>query len=313
MAMNCQGFRELIESYLSNELLVETNHEFLRHLEECAACRNELAARRELRVRLRSAVKTSADMQADAVFAARLRSSLRDTALRSTAWERFKFAGFFNTRIWALTAACLLVVVLFGTEWLKRSAPANETVMKEIGPSDQTSESPLPAESPLLHAVHIAWREIAHAAIGDHRDCALEFRLKEKPIPLKQAAERFGTFNKDLDKTVIAAINEAPVEKPADRIEFLGAHSCVFEGRRFAHVVLKYKGRPVSILVINTDLPGDNIDSFTTQSEGPVQAASFSVAHHAVFVVSDLTKEENSAIAQIVSPSIRRHIEQSEA
>jgi hypothetical protein len=313
MITNCQEFRELIDSYLSGELLVETNHEVLRHLENCALCRNELAVRRELRMRLRSAVKNSAEMQIDPLFVRRLQSSLRETALRSTAWEKRKYAGLFNAKIWALTVACLLVAAFFLAVWLRLSEPTRETARPETNLPDLISESPIPTESPLLAAIHIAWREIAHAAIGDHRDCALDFRLREKPITLEQAAERFGKFNKDLDKTVIAAINESPVENPADKIEFLEAHSCIFQGRRFAHVVLRYRNHLVSILVTNTDLPDENIDVIAIQSEGIMKAAVFSVAHHAVFVVSDLTEAENSAIARIVSPSVRRHIEQSQA
>ncbi len=47
----------MMDSYLGDELLVETNHEVLRHLENCPACRNELAARRGLLAQMRSAVK----------------------------------------------------------------------------------------------------------------------------------------------------------------------------------------------------------------------------------------------------------------
>ncbi len=67
--MRCQEFREMMDSYMSNELLVETNHEVLRHLETCRACRAELAARRELRTRLGSAVKNSPAMQLNSAFA----------------------------------------------------------------------------------------------------------------------------------------------------------------------------------------------------------------------------------------------------
>jgi predicted anti-sigma-YlaC factor YlaD len=47
--MQCREFREIADSYLSNELMVETNHGVIAHLEQCAECRQELKARRELR------------------------------------------------------------------------------------------------------------------------------------------------------------------------------------------------------------------------------------------------------------------------
>lgn len=47
MTMNgeCRQVRELIDSYISGELTVESNHDVLRHLERCDACRSELERR----------------------------------------------------------------------------------------------------------------------------------------------------------------------------------------------------------------------------------------------------------------------------
>ena len=46
----------MIDSYLSDELLVETNHDVLRHLENCPACRSHLASCRVVRLKARSAL-----------------------------------------------------------------------------------------------------------------------------------------------------------------------------------------------------------------------------------------------------------------
>jgi anti-sigma factor RsiW len=45
--------RELMDSYLAGELLVETNHELLRHIESCAECAADLGRRQTLRALLR--------------------------------------------------------------------------------------------------------------------------------------------------------------------------------------------------------------------------------------------------------------------
>jgi anti-sigma factor RsiW len=52
----CEKIRKYLDSYITNELLVETNHEVLRHIENCPACAVELNARTRLRARLKSAV-----------------------------------------------------------------------------------------------------------------------------------------------------------------------------------------------------------------------------------------------------------------
>ena len=51
-AIDCRRVRELMDSYLSGELTVESNHELLRHVERCDACRAELAARERARALL---------------------------------------------------------------------------------------------------------------------------------------------------------------------------------------------------------------------------------------------------------------------
>lgn len=72
--MDCRDFKEMLDSYLCEELAVETNHSILRHAELCGPCRGEMAARRELRSRLRR-VCSRERMSADA--ATRLRERLR--------------------------------------------------------------------------------------------------------------------------------------------------------------------------------------------------------------------------------------------
>ena len=51
----CERVRRQLDAYLSNELLVETTSEVLRHLESCEACSHELDARTSLRKALRKA------------------------------------------------------------------------------------------------------------------------------------------------------------------------------------------------------------------------------------------------------------------
>jgi len=51
----CERIRRHLDAYLSNELLVETTSDVLRHLESCAACSQELEARTRVRDALRRA------------------------------------------------------------------------------------------------------------------------------------------------------------------------------------------------------------------------------------------------------------------
>src|SRR5437868_7233418 len=75
--MDCRNFKDVLDSYLSGELAVETNHDCLRHAEQCPACRAEMGARRNMRTTLRAAV-TRTCMSGEAQ--ARLRECLRAEA-----------------------------------------------------------------------------------------------------------------------------------------------------------------------------------------------------------------------------------------
>src|SRR5436305_1899049 len=62
----CRNALAKLDSYLDNELLVETSLEIEGHLQTCEACANEIEERQNLRARLRSAarvVKTPAGLE----------------------------------------------------------------------------------------------------------------------------------------------------------------------------------------------------------------------------------------------------------
>src|SRR5215470_12567089 len=82
--VRCHDFREMADSYLSDELLTETNHDMINHLESCAECRRELTARRNLRLNLRASFARADTLRTRDEFADNLRRELRVLALRGT-------------------------------------------------------------------------------------------------------------------------------------------------------------------------------------------------------------------------------------
>ena len=91
--MQCHDFRDIACLFLDDELLVETNHEVIRHLESCAGCRRELAARRNIRVKLRAAISSAPELQMTETFVERLRLELQS----QTHWRKF-FGAFLRNR-----------------------------------------------------------------------------------------------------------------------------------------------------------------------------------------------------------------------
>ncbi len=305
-----------MDSYISDELLVETNHEVLRHLENCPACRYELGAHRDLRKKTRSAVRNAPDAQMNSAFAANLRIQLRETALRPRWWELAGDYSFFNQKNLLTAAMSLLFFVCIGLVWVnyRNSSTATISVAEnqtntESKPNRAVENLP-PDDSSTAQAVQVALRETTDLAVGDHKNCALKFRLKEKPISLEEAAVKYEKFNKGLEKVVVEAAQAIFTGNSGGEIKMLAAHSCVFNGRRFAHIVLQRQNHVISVLTTASDssLPDPDAAAIVSQTTDNMQVASFQTKNHLVFVVSNLDASDNMTVARNVIPAVSRHL-----
>lgn len=298
--MECRELREIADSYLSDELTVESNHEAMSHLERCEGCRSEVSARRALRSKLRAAFVGMLDNRARPEFVDHLSAKLREAAIGAGPQVVVSTRSARLSRHWMLPiAACLLVTALIGV------AVVRQHVLRPTNLAQ--NESP----------VDVLKTGLAKAAVDDHRDCAIQFRLKEKPIELEVAAQKYDPVYFDLARSIFTERGDIPFGA-----QLLEAHSCVFEGRRFAHLVLKYHETTVSVLV--TDLPANNeVASGHPQSfKDPAtimcskikdyHVTYFPTARHAVFVVSALPEGENLALTRALAPGIFAHISKRE-
>ena len=261
--MECRDVRELVDSFLGEELLTETNHEMLRHLETCPDCRAELATRRTIRASVRGAFERTPDLDPSPEFLAQLRTTLKQTARTAPAGRGLRSQGW-----WALAALVLLAIALGfafrGRGWITATGA------------------------------------LARAAVGDHRNCALQFHLAEKPIPLEEAAQRF-----DAAYRVLQRLPPTDVMSSGGVARVIERHSCVYAGRRFAHIVLEYRGARVSLLVT----AGDDPSSGATTSRSPtsvgridgMSVASFSTARHMVFLAGDVDQQALMELAEAVA------------
>jgi len=95
----CRRIRSYLDSYLNNELLVETNYEVLKHMEICDSCSRSLRDRARLKDKLKSAVMRD---YAPVALRERINDNLR-------AGRRFKLG---TLTIVMAAAAALLVIAL---------------------------------------------------------------------------------------------------------------------------------------------------------------------------------------------------------
>jgi anti-sigma factor RsiW len=275
--MQCSDFREIADSYLSDELLIETNHDVIRHLDSCGECRSELAARRQLRYELRTKFNQTPELRVPDSFSDSLRIQLRQQALQrpGVVIPRIAYVGI---------AATLLIAVGLGFLAVERwRAGQRESA---------------------------AWASLTNSATADHRECALEHKLRGTIISLVEAGRVYDRAYASLaDQTSL----QASLPTGAQLID---AHSCAFQGRRFAHVVLKYHDQVASIVIAPreanakapTAMPGD-IAAFNSDS---YQVAAFQTASHAVFVVSSLNEADNMTLARSVSPLLEKQLRSTE-
>lgn len=109
MSPDCQNVCELMDSYLSGELSVETNHLVLRHLATCQACEREVRRRQRMRTRLAQALDVPVDVE-------RVRQRITHAVDREQrSWGR--------AARWSGVAAALIVGVLV-VQWLSRPVDA---------------------------------------------------------------------------------------------------------------------------------------------------------------------------------------------
>lgn len=322
--MQCHELRKLADSYLGDELLVETNHEVISHLESCAACRGELAARRELRARLRQAILNAPELQMRPEFAAQLRAQVRANATRK------KLFGRFDARTaWLAAAACLVIAGAFGIRVIQNGhAPASASrqtadLRRESSSEKETEFQPTPAVDTGA-TVRATLAGMTEAAAGDHRNCAVEFRLAQQPIELDVAAKEYDRAYAGLTDAVMQERG-----KLAAPLTLVKAHSCVFEDRRFGHIILKHQGRLVSVLVTELVKGLDRSSNLSAESTefskdveqivtacskvGGYQVACFKTGGHAVFVISDHSEGENVMIARRLASSVYKHVARAES
>ena len=262
--MQCREVRDLADSFLSEQLLVETNHEVLRHVEGCPACRGEFASLRELRTAIRRAFIHSESLGISDEFRDRVVSRLRAAATRKT-------LGRISTRRWAigLTIAAVLVIATGVGQFLRTRGIDS----------------------------------IARDAVGDHQNCAVQFRLAEKPISVEDAAARYDPSFRLLLDTPSDDWNT-----PIGPMHVVDRHSCVFQGRRFAHIVLQLQGQVVSLLVTRRDSERQSVDGtervpfpVRLPAEDGLQVVSFDIPGHIVFVVGGVGEQQLRQVAESLS------------
>jgi hypothetical protein len=138
---------------------------------------------------------------------------------------------------------------------------------------------------------------LAREAAGDHQNCAVKFNLAERPIPLEEAGRRYGA-----PYTALATFALPPLD---GALEPLDRHACVYQGRRFGHVVFRYRGSLTSLLV--TEGAAAARPALVSNDSGPV-VASLPAGPFLGFIVADLDPQDVLRLAQTLAEPLSQHL-----
>lgn len=271
----CQNIREILDPYLDNELLVETNRSVLDHLGFCHECALESERRTQLRRLLKTALTLNDDEQKDSEDSSRNRIQ--------TALDRERRPLITAKILWATLAASLILALTLGLVYWRMGStprPANSSTGK-------TPSSPPPV---LIAAVD-------RDAVENHQVCALSYPPSWAFDQQRVARDLTPRFAPLLD--VIG-------HKHAS-YELIEGHICSYQQRKYAHLIFRGGGHTVSVF-IEPDDAGANakssrpneIDEATYKA---YQVASVDTGLHHIFVVSDLPRVENLALANKLVPA----------
>jgi hypothetical protein len=254
---DCQNVRELMDSYLSEELSVETNHHVLRHLGACPSCASELTRRQRVRSLLLQSLAVPLDI---------------DRTRRRIVAAVHREQGSWRRRATWLAAAATLVAAIGAALWIGRPVDA------------------------------AAYDDSA----GDHAACALTYPEGTTYDPARAARNLAPPFER-----IAEAIGLSHGE-----YHVIDAHMCPYNGRNYAHVVLRGQGQTLSIFMepaVRGSLPstssrrsvGRGMWEVHSATRKGYQVDAVATPRHQVFLVSSHQTDPPEIGSAILESAVR--------
>lgn len=275
----CEKVRRYMDSYISNELLVETNHEVLQHLEGCSSCAAELEVRLRIRKSLQNAVRAET---AQPGLQAKIQARIRDHELEAPArWVAPRW--FLAIAAMLLLTAGLWVPVQF---WRARSQ-----------------------QDAFIQTLSARLATVLRVGLADHIHCAV-FRKYQKDPPSVQQMQ--STLGPRYSRLVSVAADRVPRD-----YRLVIGHQCSYRGRRYIHLAFRGESALMSLVITRKNagesFTKENLVPLLREAgvaiygarTGQFQVSGFETADYLVYVVSDLAKENNLQMTASLAPAVR--------
>jgi len=280
----CKKIQSYLDSYLNSELLVETNHELLKHLEECESCDRALKDRVRIKDQLKRVVLgDTAPID--------LRERIRNDIRRRTRFGR-SLASLTRSWMFAAAAVVLLGAIALGIVFKTRDRSTNVvpalSLEAEVAPGDQTGQ-------------------ILKVGFEDHVLCSIDHDMASRQFTAKEMSERLGPQY----ETLVTVVKE---KIPRDYVVVVG-HRCHYGSREFIHLILRHGNEVVSLIVTKKNGEGFPPGSAASimQASGirmyedewhNLQVAGMETRDYLAFVVSNESRRRNEDIASRLMPVI---------
>ena len=284
---NCERVRRYLDSYISNELLVESNLEVLRHIEQCSACSQELETRTRIRASLQTAVRRE---EVPPGFEQKIRREIREQG-PVRLWP-FAFSLKWMSAVAALFLISTAIWVVLRTR-------------RELSPQEQDA---------YVGRISSRLSTILQIGLRDHVHCAV-FRKYPKDAPA------FAEMARDLGPQYAGLVPLVKARVP-DEFRVILAHRCSVQGRNYVHLVLRGPSSLLSLIITQKN-PGE---SFPAAQLAPIllaagvpvyragasqfQVAAFETPAYLAFVISDLPEKRNLQLAAALAPPVQEFLRQ---
>jgi anti-sigma factor RsiW len=276
----CEKTRRYLDSYISNELLIETNHEVLRHLDLCRECSAELDERTRVRSQLKAAVKAQ---PAPPELAALVRERIRREESPS-GWRGQ----------WQMALAAAAAVVVCAGIWIGQ----RPGVLPPLGSR--------PAQDAFIQKIS-AKLSVLRVGLADHVHCSVFRRYPANAPTAEEMARELGPEYQGLLPVFAAAA-------PKD-YRVVMAHRCGYKGRHFVHLTMQKGTSLVSLVIARKEgdesmrdlaaaLHAGEIPIYRTAAER-FEVAGFDAGEFMAFVVSDMGRKANLQVASALASPVR--------
>jgi len=281
---HCKRVRSYLDSFLDNELMVETNHEVLTHLETCEACSRSLEDRARLKTQLRRAVMQD---YAPAALRERIGNDLK------------RKHGFrFTTFSLSLVAAAAVLVIAVVVSFTLSPKPKNSLSLQAVVANGDVSG------------------QLLKIGFDNHVFCTIDHNLANKQFTPEQMAERLGS-----DYAGLVALVK---EKMPQAYAVVVGHRCHYQGREFIHLIMRNQDDVVSLVITRKNgeaFPAGGAAAVLEASGvqihenswHKIQVAGMETRDYLAFVISNKTLQGNEQIASSLAPAVSDFLRKLEA